>query len=79
MRFYNHNSGDKINEYETGGAGYVELMGDKRQAYRILERKPLGRRTISWKENVITDIKKQDGRSLDGWTWVRMGPHGGLL
>jgi hypothetical protein len=43
-------------------------MGDKRKAYRILERKPLGRRTSSWKENVITDIKKQDGRSLDGWT-----------
>ena len=59
--------------------GYAGLMGDKRKKYRILERKPLGKRTSSWKENVVTDFKKQDGRSLDGWMWVRMGSNGRLL
>ena len=41
----------------------MELMGDKRKAYRISERKPLGRPTRNWKENGVTDIKKQAGRS----------------
>ena len=52
-----------MNGDETGGAEYGEIMGDKRKAYRILERKPLRRRTSSWKGNVIIVIKKQDGRS----------------
>jgi hypothetical protein len=49
------------------------LMGDKRKECRILELKPFGRPTRLWKENVITDITKHDGRSLDGLMWVKDG------
>jgi hypothetical protein len=42
-----------MNGDETGGAKCVELLGDKRKAYRILERKPLGKPTSDLKKKML--------------------------
>jgi hypothetical protein len=63
---------------------HVARMGARRGAYRVLVgkpegRKPLGRPSRRWEDNIKMD-RRQVG--LGGWTgsnWLRIGTDGGLL
>jgi hypothetical protein len=57
-------------------------MGEKRNAYRTLERKPernrpLGRPRLMWVDNIKMDLR--DGVVWTGSIWLRIGTSGGLL
>jgi hypothetical protein len=56
-------------------------MGAKRNAYRIVVRKPegkrpLGRRRHRWVDNIKMDLRE---REWTGLIWLRIGTSGGLL
>jgi hypothetical protein len=58
-------------------------MGEKRNAYRILVRKPEGKRQLGrprrrWVGNIKMDLR-EDGREWIGWIWLRIGTSGVLL
>jgi hypothetical protein len=61
-------------------------MGAKRNAYRILVRKPeemrpLGRPRRRWVDNIKMDLREigWDGVDWIGLIWLRIGTSGGLL
>jgi hypothetical protein len=56
--------------------------GDKRNAYRILVRKPEGKRPLGRPRRRWVDSIKVDLRDVMVWTgsiWLRIGASGGLL
>jgi hypothetical protein len=64
-------------------AGYVALMGEKRNACRILVGKPEGKRPLGrsrrrWVDNIKTDLREI---GLDGMCWIRLkiGTSGGFF
>jgi hypothetical protein len=64
-------------------AGHVALMREKRNAYRILEGKPDGKRPAGrprrrWVKNIKMYLR-QDGMVWVGLVWLRTGTIGGLL
>jgi hypothetical protein len=61
-------------------------MGEKRNAYKILVRKPEGKRPLGrprcrWVENIKIDLREigWDGMVWTGSIWLRIGTSGGLL
>jgi hypothetical protein len=57
--------------------------GQKRNAYRILEGKPEGKRPLGrlrrrWVDNIKIDLR-WDGMVWTGLIWLRIGASGGLL
>jgi hypothetical protein len=64
-------------------AGHVPRMGEKRDAYRILEEKPEGKRPLgrprrSWEDNIRMGLRL-DGVVRTGLIWLRIGTSGGPL
>jgi hypothetical protein len=59
-------------------------MGAKRNAYRILVRKPegkrlLGRHTCTWEDNIITDLREIGWGGMEWIDLAHDGTKGGLL
>jgi hypothetical protein len=59
-------------------------MGEKRNAYRILVRRPQGKRPLErhrrrWVDNIKMDLREIGWRGVDGLIWHRIGTSGGLL
>jgi hypothetical protein len=65
-----------------GWAGHVARMGERRNAYRLLvekseERKPLGRQSHRWLDNIRMDLVEVV--MWTGLVWLRIGTDGELL
>jgi hypothetical protein len=41
-------------------------------------KRPLGRRTTRWEDNIRMDLKKYNGREWTQFMWLRTGTSGGL-
>jgi hypothetical protein len=74
----------KVKEDEMGRAGSTN--GEKRNAYRILMRKPEGKRPLGrprcrWVDNIEMDLRQigWGGMVWTGLIWLRIGTSGGLL
>jgi hypothetical protein len=64
-------------------AGHVALIGEKRNAYRILVGKPEGKRPLGrprcrWVDNIKMDLR-DDVVVWTGLIWLRIGTSGVLL
>jgi hypothetical protein len=63
---------------------HVADMGDRRGAYRVLVRKPEGKRplgnlSVDWRLILTHILKKSLGCAWTGLIWLRIGKTGGLL
>jgi hypothetical protein len=59
-------------------------MGEGRGAYRILVRRPEGRRPLGrprlrWEDNIKMDLQEVGWGAWTGLIWLRIGAGGGLL
>jgi hypothetical protein len=59
-------------------------MGERRDVYRILVRKPEGKRPLvrprcRWEDNIRWIFRKWDVRVWTGSSWLRIGTGGGHL
>jgi hypothetical protein len=66
------------------GAGHAARMGERRNAYRILVRKPEGKRPLGrprrrWLDNIKMDLRKIGLCGMDWMIWLRIGTGGGLM
>jgi len=58
-------------------AGHVACIRGKRGVYRVLVRKPEGKRPLGrprhkWQENIKMDLRKWDGGAWTGSIWLRI-------
>jgi hypothetical protein len=64
-------------------AGHVACREEKRNIYRILVKKPEGKRPLGRSRRRCMDvewiIESLDGVVWAGLTWLRIGTNGGLL
>jgi hypothetical protein len=65
-------------------AGHVARMGEKRNAYRLLVgkpegKRPLGKPTRRWVDNIGMDPERWDGVMWTGLGWLRIETGGELL
>jgi hypothetical protein len=65
-------------------AGHVARMGEGRGVYRVLVRKPEGKRPLGrprrrWEDNIRMDFRKWDVGVWFGSGWFRIGTVGGRL
>jgi hypothetical protein len=65
-------------------AGHVARMGEKRNAYRLLMGKPVGKRPLGrprrrWVDNIGMDLGEVGGVVWTGLVWLRIGTGGELL
>jgi hypothetical protein len=63
-----------IKSKRMGWVGHVALMGEKRDAYRILVRKPEGKRPVGrprrrWVDNIKMDLREI---GWDGVDWIEL-------
>ena len=73
-----------IKSRRTRWAGHVARMGEWRDVYRVLVRKPegkrpLGRPRLRWEDNIKMDLQEVGGVVGTGWSWLRIGTGGGRL
>jgi hypothetical protein len=59
-------------------------MGEDRGVYRVLVRKPDGKRSLGrprhrWEDNIKMDLQEVGGVVGTGWSWLRIGTDGGRL
>jgi hypothetical protein len=59
-------------------------MGEERGAYRILVRRPEGRRPFGrprhrWEDNIKMDLQEVGWGTRTGLIWLRIGTGGGFL
>jgi len=59
----------------------VASMGDRRDIYRVLVRKPegkrpLGRHRLRWEDNIKMDLQEVEYGVWTGWSWLRIGTGG---
>jgi hypothetical protein len=64
--------------------GHVALVGELRNAYRVLVGKregkgPLGRSRRRWEDNIKMDLGEIKWEDVDWIIWLRIGISGGLL
>jgi hypothetical protein len=65
-------------------ARHVARMGEGRNVYRVLVKKPEGRRTLErprrrWEDGLKIDLRENGWGVWSGFTWLRIGIVGGLL
>jgi hypothetical protein len=66
-------------------AGHVARMGEVRKVYKVLVRKPKGKRPIGrlrrrWEDGIRIDFGEIGwGEVWSGFSWLKMGTSGGLL
>ena len=65
-------------------AGHVARMGERRGVYRVLVRKPVGKRLLQrprrrWEDNIKMDLQKVRCGGMDWIIWLRIGTGGGHL
>jgi hypothetical protein len=65
-------------------AHHVSRMGEKRNAYRLLVRKPEGKRPLGrprhrWVDNITMDLGEVGWGVWAGLVWLRIGTGGELL
>ena len=65
-------------------AEHVARMGEKRDVYRVLVRKPEGKRPLErpkrrWEDNIKMDLQKVGFEAWTGSSWLRIGTGGGHL
>jgi hypothetical protein len=58
--------------------------GHKRCAYKMMVRKPEGKRPLRrpwhrWEDNIRTDVREKGGKVWTGCFWLRTGTAGELL
>jgi hypothetical protein len=59
-------------------------MGERRNVYRVLGGKPVGKRPLRrsrrrWEDNIKMDSQEVGGGWGSGWSWLRIGTGGGHL
>ena len=59
-------------------------MGERRGLYKVLVRKPEGKRLLGrsrcrWEDNIKMDLQEWDVGVWTGSSWLRIGPGGGHL
>ena len=64
--------------------GHVTRIADRRVAYRVLVKKPEGKRPLGkpsrrWEDNIKLDIQELGWRTWTGLIWLRTGTGCGLL
>ena len=64
--------------------GHVARMGERRGVYRVLVRKPEGKRPLGrprrrWKDNIKMDLQEVGVGVWTGSIWLRIGTGGGHL
>jgi hypothetical protein len=65
-------------------AGHVARMGEGRGFYRVLVRRPEGKRPLGrprhrWKDNIKWNLRRYGSMGRTGFGWLRIGSSGGLL
>jgi hypothetical protein len=65
-------------------AGHVARMGEGRGVYRVSVgrtecKRPLGRPTRRWEDNINMDLREIGSMGRTGLSWLRIGSNGGLL
>jgi len=73
-------SGDTIEEV----GGPCSTYGESRSVYRVLMRKPKGKRPLRrprliWEDNIKMDLQEVDVEAWTGSSWLRTGAGGGQL
>ena len=58
---------------------HVAWMGEKRNVYRLLVGKPVGKRPLGRPKPRREDCKEVGWKSWTGLSWLRVGKSGGLL
>ena len=76
-------SGDQIENNEMGGECST-YGGERRGVYRVLVRKPEGKRPLGrsrrrWEDNIKMDIQEAGWGAWIGFIWLRIGTGGGRL
>jgi hypothetical protein len=76
-----HNLYSTPNIIRMRWAGHVARMGEKRNAYRILVRKPEGKRPLGrprrrWVDNIKMDLRELGWSGMDLLIWLRIGTNG---
>jgi hypothetical protein len=64
--------------------GHVAHVGDRRDAYRVLEgrpegKRPLGRPMCRWEVNIKVNLQEVGLGARTGLLWVKIGTGGGFL
>ena len=64
--------------------GHVAPMGERRNVYRVLVRKPEGKRPHGrprprWEDYITMDLQKVGGGARNRSSWLRIGTGGGHL
>jgi len=64
--------------------GHVARMGERRVVYRVLMRKPEGKRSLGrpgsrWEENIKMDIQEVGSEGMDWIDLAQNGHNGGRL
>jgi hypothetical protein len=60
-------------------AGHLARMGEKRNAYRLLVRKPVGKRPLGKPRHRWMDLLEVRWALWTGFDWLRIGTGGELL
>jgi hypothetical protein len=73
-----------IKSRRMGWVGHMALIGRGRGAYRILVRRPEGRRSLGrprhrWEDNIKMDLKELGWGTWTALSWLRIRRYGGLL
>jgi len=65
-------------------AGHIAHIGEMRNVYKILVRKPEKKRPLRrpkhrWEDNIRLNLKEEVGRVQIGFIWLSIGKSSGLL
>ena len=65
-------------------AGHVARVGERRGVYRVLVKKPEGKRLLDrprhrWEDSINMDLQEVEWGTWTGLIWLRLGTGGGHL